>query len=232
MESIQVFLFPFAGGNAYSFNEIIKGLPENLEIVALEYPGHGGRAKEPFLEDFESLLNDVAQQINSKLIAGKKVAFFGYSLGSLIAFEIIARNLIQTEVSIFFACAQESPTVNSFNQRSVEWTEENVLKYTISLGGIDPRLKDNPRFLKALLLPTKNDYVVRDSYLYRNGLVTCPVHVLYSDEDTPYLTVKKWNECCKNEVILHNFKGNHFFINSNTEGIAEIIINEIKALNI
>ena len=232
MENVQVFLFPFAGGNAYSFNEIIKRLPEKLEIVALEYPGHGGRSKEPFLEDFESLLNDVAQQINSKLIEGKKIVFFGYSLGSLIAFEIIARNMIQADVSIFFACAQESPTVNSFNQGSVEWTEENVLKYTISLGGIDPRLRDNPRFLKALLLPTKHDYMVRESYVYRSGVINCPVHVLYSDEDTPYLAVEKWNGCCKNEVILHSFSGNHFFINSNTEAIADIIIKGIKTLNI
>ena len=232
MDNVQIFLFPFAGGNAHSFSEIIKRLPRNFETIAIEYPGHGARSKEPFLDDFESLLNDVAIQINSTFDKNKKIVFFGYSLGSLIAFEIIARHMIHIDVSCFFACAQESPTINSFNQRAIDWTDENVLKYTICLGGIDQRLIDNPRFLKALLLPTKHDYLVRESYIYHNGVITCPVHVLYSDEDTPYLTVEKWHECCKKEVILHDFKGNHFFINNNTDEIAEIVTNVIKTLDV
>ncbi len=54
----QLFCFSYAGGSASFFDVIEKDLAP-IEMVKLEYSGHGTRRKDPFYKAFDELVEDM-----------------------------------------------------------------------------------------------------------------------------------------------------------------------------
>lgn len=54
-----IFCLTYAGGIAQFYTSIEKSLKQNIEVVKLEYSGHGTRHKEPLLETFEETTEDL-----------------------------------------------------------------------------------------------------------------------------------------------------------------------------
>ena len=81
---MKLFGIPFSGGNAYSYQALKNQLSANIRFIGLELPGHGTRVAEPLLYTIEEMTDDLLQQID--LNQEDDYAFFGHSLGALLAF--------------------------------------------------------------------------------------------------------------------------------------------------
>ena len=224
-EKVQLFILPYAGGTALAFNELICRIDANINVVVIEYPGHGKRKSEPYAQNFEKLLNDVEYQINSQINLECKIAIFGYSMGGIIGYELVRNKRVLKSPYILFIAAQEDPSYNSFKNKVVDWSEKGLVNYTISLGGVDKCLLDNPRFLLAFMEPIKRDYILRAEYKFdsQKGKVTCDTIILYSCDDTPIESVKGWKNKVQANVRFIEFKGNHFFLKQYIDKVAGII---------
>lgn len=225
----QLFFLPYAGGNAAVYNEIIQRLPDNIEAYTVEYSGHGRRIKEQFATSMYELVEDAAKQINELIDEKKKTAVFGYSMGTVVGYELIARKLLGDEVYHFFAAAQEDVRINSFGDRLGMASEQDIIAHAIGLGGIDERLQADERFLQAFLKPLINDYHIRMSYQPETiSKLSCDMTVMYSEQDTPYDTVVGWNEMTCGKTELYSFEGNHFFMKKYPDKIADIIQRKLR----
>ena len=49
---MKLFCFTYAGGTASFYEQIEDLLPKSIEVIKLEYAGHGTRRKESFYHDF------------------------------------------------------------------------------------------------------------------------------------------------------------------------------------
>lgn len=222
---VQIFLLPFAGGTALAYSHLIDKLGSEIEKFVIEYPGHGGRKAEPYASDFDTLVEDVAFQINSKIDPECDIAIFGYSLGAIIGFELIReKKLLKLPITLFIA-AQESPVLNSFSEKLSDWSEDGLINYTIALGGIDEKILENRRFLLAFMEPIKRDYMLRLEYKYNpnKNKIKCNTIILYSCDDTPRETVGGWKDLTEADCHFIEFDGNHFFIKRYTDEIGEVI---------
>lgn len=228
--NFQIFLLPFAGGLSTSFEDLVNLIPSQIDSYVVEYPGHGKRYLESFCNSFEELLDDVVEQINRNIDIDKDIALFGYSLGTLIAFEIIRRNKLIKQPVIFFAAAQSEPQINMLPENVMDWNIDDVVNYTIKLGGVDKRLLTNRRILEALLIPTKHDYNIRNNYKFKDTYpnIDCDIIVIYSKDDTPRDSMNGWKSVTNKKTIFEEFEGNHFFIYKNTSNIADIIKNNLQ----
>ncbi|WP_433930459.1 SDR family NAD(P)-dependent oxidoreductase [Sorangium cellulosum] len=80
---LRLVCFPASGGSAGDFAEWAKVMPDDCELVAVEYPGSGARQ----LESCEHPLAALTLQAAGALMAMPRVplVLFGHSLGGLIA---------------------------------------------------------------------------------------------------------------------------------------------------
>jgi pyochelin biosynthesis protein PchC len=86
---VSLFCFPHAGGAASYFRGWPAGLAPGIEVLAVQYPGREDRAVEPCL----TTVADLADQIQAALgpsLPGT-FAFFGHSMGAILAFEVARR---------------------------------------------------------------------------------------------------------------------------------------------
>lgn len=80
-KTIKLFCIPFSGGNAYSYAEFKKYLPDHIELCNLELPGRGKRIAEELLTSIDTMTEDLFRQVESKLEGNYVI--FGHSLGAL-----------------------------------------------------------------------------------------------------------------------------------------------------
>lgn len=223
---IQMFLLPYAGGSSKSFNRLIQLLDDRVEAIPIEYAGRMTRRSEGFIEDYDLFLKDVAVQINKKRNPEMPYILMGYSLGSILTYDLIIRGLIRGELAHLFLCAKGS----LLNKTSVdkEYTDEEVINEMRFLGGTDERIFDNERFLSIYMEPVKKDFNVWRQFVYTPGNIFCGATVIYSREDPAALGVYDWSEIIKGDIAYFDIGHNHFFINENWGTVADIMNGRIR----
>jgi surfactin synthase thioesterase subunit len=211
----QLFCYTCAGGTGAFFDTIEKDLPE-MQLVKPDYPGHGSRRKEPFCRNFTELADDLFARFR-KEYAGRPYALFGYSMGSIIAAEMLRRILADEDLpnpACVFLAAHEphgKAELAGFDPgKKDEWVKERTLRF----GGIPEKLLNNPAFWRMYLPVFRADYEMIWKYDFgKLDLRTeIPAEIFYSQEDTPLAEMEKWRRYFTGECDFHRYPGNHFFI--------------------
>ena len=115
-KKMQLFLLPFAGGNSASFKQLVELLDHRMEVIGVEYAGRMSRHKENFITDYEEFLEDTANYMNIRR-NGLPISVLGYSLGSVLAFDLIIKKMIKGDLKHCFICARGDLRDKSISQR-------------------------------------------------------------------------------------------------------------------
>jgi len=83
---LRLFCFPYAGGGTLMYRNWARNLPATIEICRAQLPGREVRLKESGLTRLNPLVLALADAIEPYL--DLPFAFFGHSMGTLIAFEL------------------------------------------------------------------------------------------------------------------------------------------------
>lgn len=83
---LRLFCFHHAGGTASFFREWSSLLGNDVEVIAVQLPGRENRRDEKMCTCMDALTGDLEQAMAGQL--DKPFAFFGHSLGALVAFEL------------------------------------------------------------------------------------------------------------------------------------------------
>jgi acyl-CoA synthetase (AMP-forming)/AMP-acid ligase II/surfactin synthase thioesterase subunit len=86
---VRLFCFHHAGGGGEAFARWPDLLPREIEVRALQMPGCGDRGGAARCADLDELLTDLESELGSLL--DRPFAFFGHSMGALVAFELTRR---------------------------------------------------------------------------------------------------------------------------------------------
>ncbi|MEV0538159.1 alpha/beta fold hydrolase, partial [Kitasatospora sp. NPDC050463] len=81
--------FPHAGGSAPYFHPVSRDLSPVLDVLAVQYPGRQERRHEPRITDIADLADALMAEIGP--LADRPLAFFGHSMGAVVAFEVALR---------------------------------------------------------------------------------------------------------------------------------------------
>ncbi len=226
MNKLQLFCFTCAGGNASFFSEIEKDLPD-LEIVKLEYSGHGSRHKEKLYDNFDELSSDMLSQI-SHFYNGGKYALFGYSMGSVSLVEtlkkIVCEEMLPIPIHVFLA-AHEPYTKSEllgFSPRKLDdWVKERTIKF----GAVPNKLIYNSSFWRVYLPLYRADYTIIGKYDFNKLTIEfkIPATIFYSETDTPYKDMLLWTKYFIDTCDFYRFDGKHFFIQQHHSEMADII---------
>jgi len=155
---IRIFLFPYAGGGPSVFGKWFAKSPCNIEAWAAHYPGRGSRYTEPAIKHLDILVENLIHAIQPHL--DKPFAFFGHSMGGLVAFELI-RQLRQKDLpqpNILFVSACGAPHLPDPHPPIHALTDANFLKGVEELNGIPSEVLNIPDLMELFLPALRADF--------------------------------------------------------------------------
>ncbi len=225
-KKLQMFIFPYAGGSVASFKRLTDLIDERVDVITVEYPGRGTRAKDSFCETIDDLIDDAIQYCCKRKNPELPYTVMGYSMGSILAYEMIARKTLPGILKHLFIAAEVSPQDRSLELRKVNNpTEERILERAKSLGGLDERMLKNKRFSDIYIKPMLSDYRLFFGYHFSEYAEKIRVDTtfFYCEKDTAYGDLLKWEELICGKLDFHEIGENHFFINQHYAKMAEVI---------
>jgi len=231
--TLRLFCFSYAGGSAGSYLPWQAVVDPSIEICAVQLPGRGARLAEQPYTSLPHLIEALAQVIarESKL----PFAFFGHSLGGLVAFELARyckRQYLPMPVHLIVSGCS-APQFRRASRQMHELDDDALIEVLRDYNGSPPEVLAN-RELMTLLLPTiRADFALAENYKYRPGPpLTIPISVLAGkrdDHDSPDQT-NGWSRETTNTCRVHWFEGDHFFIQSEREAVLNCLNNELAVV--
>lgn len=225
---IQLFLLPFAGGSSLSFMKMLRFLDPCIEAITIEYSGRGSRKNENFIERYDDFLKDVIAYISSHRSKELPYAIFGYSMGSVLAFDIVSNNLLDSMPKHAFFCAEGSLIINNPARMYGSLPEKEFKEKIILMDGLDRRLLENESLLDSYINLIRKDFNILGQFKYpSNSKIECDATIIYSSKDSTCINMDDWSKVVNGNINFYQIGNNHFFIHQNYREIADIINNSI-----
>ena len=233
---MKLIIVPFAGGLKRDFDDFISRFDESWDIHVLEYPGHGSRRTESYAKDFADLVEIMAKDVCNIVTnpandgicddgADSEYILFGYSMGSIVSYEMAVRNLIPKPKLIVEASHRppniewESKTYVSLDDRTF-WSKIRLLG---AMDNMEESLLDNRVYRRMYFDPIRQDYRLISTYKARCEKVPgVPAVCFYSKQDVPDDEMYQW-KLFYDDIKIYPMGDNHFFIFDHAEEMADII---------
>lgn len=222
----RLICFPHAGGAATFFTPVARALAPETDVLAVQYPGRQDRRDEPGINDIPTLADAIVRVMGPLL--DRPVAFFGHSMGALVAYEV-ARRLPDDHAGMLvrlFASGRRAPS--RYRDENVRlMTDDDLLAEVSTLGALDPRLTADDE-MRALVLPAlRNDYHAVETYHHAPSRpLPCPVTVLTGDQDpkTTLAEARDWKYHAPPDGFdIHVFPGGHFYLSTSTAEVLDVL---------
>ncbi|MFI1735544.1 thioesterase II family protein [Streptomyces acidicola] len=221
--------FPHAGGSATAYRPLALALPDDFDVVCVQYPGRQDRYREAPFTDLHRLAESVAEELAPVLAAepGRPYALFGHSMGSLVAFEtarLLARGTPAGPRRLFVS-GRGAPDAHS-TAHFGQYDDADVLAEMRRLGGTDQSMLDDPEIMEMAMPALRADYRALGAYGWRAGEpLAAPMTVLVGDGD-PMVTVEQagtWRTHTCGDVAVKVFPGGHFYLFDQLDGVAAAV---------
>jgi medium-chain acyl-[acyl-carrier-protein] hydrolase len=228
---LRLFCFPYAGGGASVFRAWTALLPRDVEVVPIQMPGHETRLNEPLFSNFQPLVDALARDLDRWLDV--PFAFFGHSMGAVIAFEL-ARRLHASgrgdPVHLFLA-GRRAPHLASDEEPLHDLPDAELLERVRALNGTPATVLEDRELIELLLPILRADFAICESYEYRaqGPRLQCPLSVFGGTEDPEVSRddLLAWREHTQGRFRARLFPGDHFFLHTARAPLLAAIADEL-----
>jgi medium-chain acyl-[acyl-carrier-protein] hydrolase len=220
-----LFCISHAGGGTPVFRNWAEQLGPSIEVSAVQLPGRGTRLGEQPFGSLEHLVPELAKNIIGCL--DRPFAFYGHSLGALIAFETVRalRRMGSSPPRALFVGACQAPQLQCpyppmHQLAEAEFIDEVQRRYN----GVPRQIVEDLE-LRALLIPTlRADIQIFETYRYSiEKPLSCPIVAFGGTRDqlVGISGLRAWSEHSTNSFRLEMIDGDHFFLNSAREDLLD-----------
>jgi medium-chain acyl-[acyl-carrier-protein] hydrolase len=174
------------------------------------------------------LIQALTDALTEGLATRKPFAFFGHSLGALIAFEL-TRELRRRSgpIPIELFVSGSSPPHQPYPHHIIHnLPEDELLEELRQLGGTPPEILQHKELMALLLPALRADFAVRETYVYQEGApLSCPITAFGGLSDPWYSreSLEDWRTHTTSAFSSHMLPGDHFFLTESQSAILEVI---------
>ncbi len=229
---MRLFCFPYAGGGAMLYRRWPDALPPGVEVCPVQLPGRGSRLHEAGIRQMPQLVSAVAEAIDPFL--GKPFAFFGHSMGAVVAFELsrLLRRLHGLRPTHLFVSGHSAPQVPNRHERTYDLPESEFIEELRRLNGTPREVLEHPELMELMIPTLRTDFEVCQTYSYAPGPpLDCPITAFVgSDDEVGYEDQEAWREQTVSHFSLHTLPGDHFFIHASEAHLLRMLSQELRQL--
>lgn len=233
---LRLIAFPYAGGSATVFRGWPARLGRDIQVLALQLPGRGARFAEPPIADFACLVRSVADALQARPQT-LPTAFFGHSLGALLAFEVAcelaARGAPQPQLLLLSGRAAPASGLPVVLRECR--SDADLVAELQRLQGTPREVLDDPELL-ALLMPTiRADFALLRSWRARPAAVwDGPIVAMAGRRDAhvPLVAVDAWSEHAGGRFERLDYPGGHFFMHEQEREVVRDVALHLHELGV
>ena len=229
--AMRLYCVPHSGGSAGEYLRWADQLPD-VEVWGLQLPGRGNRIGDTPLTTMSSLVQAILAEVDF----GGPYAFFGHSLGALVAYETALAlrhgGLVGPEALLLSAYGaphlhRPGPPMHELDGPSLLRAVEN------EFGPFPDELREDPELFELVLTGLRADLAIVATYQSAPAEpLSCPVVVLggRDDQDTePDLAA--WSRYTTCRFDLRMFSGDHFYFRENLNDVLNFVARTLAELS-
>ncbi len=214
--TVRLVCFPPAGTGAASYRGWSESAPGWLEVCAVQLPGRETRLRDVPMTDLDQLIPELGKALLPVL--DRPFAFYGHSLGSIIAFETarwLRRQGAPQPAAMFVGASRPpqfpwpDPPVRDLPD--LELLEEVNRRYD----SVPDVVMAEPE-LRALLTPAlRADMALIETYRYRSEMpFDFPIQAFWgaADRKVAQADMAQWQEQTLGAFELQRFADGHLFL--------------------
>nr|WP_236700637.1 alpha/beta fold hydrolase [Allosalinactinospora lopnorensis] len=159
----RLICLPHAVGSASSFFWLSHALSPEIEVLSVQYPGRQDRHREHPIGDIHELADRVLGALEGSL--DRPFAFFGHSMGALIAFETalrLAQRAGRRPLRLF-ASSRSAPSRRGGEVLDFD-DDASLIARLRKLGGTNEQFLADPELLATVLPVARADYRAVETY--------------------------------------------------------------------
>jgi surfactin synthase thioesterase subunit len=239
---VRLVCFPHAGGSAAFYRPWHGGLPDQVELHAVQYPGRGERRTAPLVDDVRTMAGHIVDDLAPLL--DRPLALFGHSMGAFIAYEAARLLDERGEPPVqLFVSGQIAPRTpddarddaaparrRAFTAADAD--DEELVRHLERLGGTETELLADPEMRQIFLPYIRNDFRMLQSYRPAvSPPLTVPITALTGADDpmaTPALAAR-WRDLTSSHFALEVFPGGHFFLVPEQTAVLDLVVGRLGA---
>jgi surfactin synthase thioesterase subunit len=237
---VRLFCLPYAGGGASLFCKWQQQFPADIDVCPIELPGRESRFKEAPIGNMDRLMDALEEGISDRLY-DLPVAFYGHSMGALIAYNFSLRLMKHSRVDIahLFAGAHSAPVIwpnpifqkleNHFKKAGYEFVPDcdfikkmsvekvaDLIHVFSAIPQFGNNLQLDQEFLLKMLPIILSDMELVGGYKYNgNDTFNLSITAFHGKFDKMISVddVKAWKQVTGGQFECHVLPGDHLFIN-------------------
>ncbi|MGW1677363.1 thioesterase II family protein [Saccharopolyspora sp. NPDC002376] len=224
--AVRLVCFPHSGGTAATYHGWSSAVPEDFQLLAVQYPGHADRIAEPPASSVAEMASHADAELSQ--LDPARCVLFGHSLGALVAYET-ARELQSSGNPPHCLVVSGAPAPWQAGGGTTHLaTDDDLWAALRDLGGLEPSVADDAE-LRDLLLPVlRSDIALHETYQPAPQLepLDCQVHCYYNTEDPLVAGAQlgAWSGVGTGSFLLRALPGGHFdLLLDPTELITDVV---------
>jgi medium-chain acyl-[acyl-carrier-protein] hydrolase len=230
---MKLICFSHAGAISSPISTWAHSIRKEVELCRVVLPGRRAQLNgETPITSLPEMVSSVARTVAT---APEPFAFFGHSMGALLAFEV-TRELRRTSCRLplhLFLAGHRAPHMPRRKPPIHLLPVDLFCNKLRAMGGIPDEILNNRELCDLFLPALRADLAMCETYVYKNeNPLPCPIYVLGGVEDDEALRdeLLQWKYHTTGDFNLRILPGNHFFIDSHSELLLSVLSRELNRL--
>lgn len=215
---LRLFCFSYAGAGGAMYRTWLHALPPSIELCAVQLPGRENRFREPAFTSMQRLVEAMVPALSPAF--DLPYAFFGHSMGALVAFEL-ARALRAlphvAPLTHLLVSGRKAPHLPEDDAPMRGLADDAfIAEIGRRYGGIPDEVLRERDLLDLLLPGLRADMTAIETHAHLAGpQLRCPIDAYGGDAD-PRATAGQlaaWRDHTQAGARVRTFPGGHFYLN-------------------
>jgi medium-chain acyl-[acyl-carrier-protein] hydrolase len=216
---LRLICFHCAGYGASLYRPWLDAIPDSIDIVGIQLPGREARIAEDAFESIDAILDAMQPAIAPLLQA--PYAFFGHSMGALLAFALTQRLCIgqrlpgqRLPVHLFLS-GHQAPRLPPRMPPVHDLSDEDFIEALKRYNGTPPELLASRDAMELFLPMLRADLKACEIYDWPDDTpVSSPITALGGllDPEVPPEDLDPWAEYTSSCFDVRLFDGDHFYL--------------------
>jgi surfactin synthase thioesterase subunit len=225
----KLYIFPHAGGSAQYYVPFANAFSSDVKRIAVQYPGQRGTHDLGSFTGIPDLAARVSQMLSPLDRSDGDVAFFGHSMGGLLAFDVARRFEAEgTPIAALFVSACAAP--GQLGYEYIPESDRGLLNAVSEMTGANPEFLQNDEFAAKILPTLRGLRAIANYECPPDVTVSCPIYAFLGDDDevATYEKVVPWSTRTTAEFTARVFPGHHFYLNDHLSELVTDIEGKIS----